>query len=53
MGRYFHSNDKICDETIASPLKIIFDTTLNSGSYPDKLKRANVVPVHETESKNI
>ena len=44
---------KICDETIALPLKIIFDTALKSGSYPDKWKRANVVPVHKKESKNI
>ena len=41
---------KICDETIALPLKIIFDTALKSGSYPDKWKRANVVPVHKKES---
>ena len=38
---------KMFDETIALPLKIIFDTALKSGSYPDKLKRANVVPVHK------
>ena len=44
---------KICDETIALPLKIIFDTALKSGSYPDKWKRANVVPVHKKESKNM
>ena len=44
---------KICDETIALPLKIIFDTALKSGSYPNKWKRANVVPVHKKESKNI
>ena len=44
---------KICDETIALLLKIIFDTALKSGSYPDKWKRANVVPVHKKESKNI
>ena len=44
---------KICDETIALPLKIIFDTALQSGSYPDKWKRTNVVPVHKKERKNI
>ena len=36
-----------------SPLKIIFDTAFKSGIYPDKWKRANVVPVHKKESKNI
>ena len=44
---------KMCDELIAPPLKIIFDTALKSGIYPDKWKRANVVPVHKKESKNI
>ena len=44
---------KICDETISLPLKIIFDTAFKSGSFPDKLKRANVVPVHKKGSKNI
>ena len=41
------------DETIALPLKIIFDTALKSGSYSDKWKIENVVPVHKEESKNI
>ena len=27
---------KICDESIASPLKIIFDTALKSGIFPEK-----------------
>ena len=44
---------KMCDESITPPLKIIFDTALKSGIYPDKWKRANVVPVHKKESKNI
>ena len=42
---------KMCDESITPPLKIIFDTALKSGIYPDKWKRANVVPVHKKESK--
>ena len=44
---------KICDETIALQLKIIFDTVFKSGSYPDKWKRANVVTVHKKGNKNI
>ena len=44
---------KICDESIASPLKIIFDTAIKSGIYPEKWKKANVVPVHKKENKNI
>ena len=43
----------MCDESITPPLKIIFDTALKSGIYPDKWKRANAVPVHKKESKNI
>ena len=43
----------MCDELIAPPLKIIFDTALKSGTYPDKWKRTNVVPVHKKGSKNI
>ena len=42
---------KICDKIIALPLKIIFDTAL--GSFPDKWKIANVVPVHKKNTKNI
>ena len=33
---------KMCDESIAYPLKIIFETALKSGIYPDKWKKANV-----------
>ena len=44
---------KISDETISLPLKIIFETAFKSGSFPDKWKRANVVPVHKKGSKNI
>ena len=44
---------KMCDESIAYPLKIIFETALKCGIYPDKRKKANVVPVHKKESKNI
>ena len=44
---------KMCDELIAPPLKIIFDTALKYGIYPDKWKRANVVPVNKKERKNI
>ena len=44
---------KICDESIAYPLKIIFETALKCGIYPDKWKKGNIVPVHKKESKNI
>ena len=44
---------KMCDESIAYPLKIIFETAVKSGIYPEKWKKANVVPVHKKESKNM
>ena len=37
----------ICDESIAYPLKIIFETASKSGIFP------NIVPMHKKESKNI
>ena len=43
---------KMCGES-GYPLKIIFETALKSGIYPDKWKKANVVPVHKKESKNM
>ena len=43
---------KICDEAIVLPLLIIFKTALQSGIYPNKWKRANVVPVHKKDSKH-
>ena len=44
---------KICDDSIALPLKMIFDTALKSGCYPEKWKKANGIPVHKKDSKNI
>ena len=32
---------------------MIFDTALKSGSYPDKWKKADVIPVHRKGSKYI
>ena len=44
---------KICDESIVIPLKLIFESALKFGVYPDKWKKANVIPVHKKESKNL
>ena len=44
---------KICDEAIVLPLLIIFKTALQSGIYPSKWKKANVVPVHKKNIVNI
>ena len=44
---------KICDQVLVPPLMIIFKNVLHSGKYPDQWKKANVVPVHKKESKNL
>ena len=35
------------------PLKIIFDKSLKNGVFPEIWKRANLVPVHKKENKNL
>ena len=44
---------KICDDFIGLPLKIIFEKALNAGQFPDKWKKANVIPTHKKADKNI
>ena len=44
---------KMCDQSIVFPLKLIFESALKFGVYPDKWKKPNVVPVHKKESKFI
>ena len=43
----------ICDETIAVPLKIIFESILSTGIYPELWKSANVSPIHKKNDKQI
>ena len=42
---------QICDSSIAKPLSIIFGKILNSGIFPDNLKKSNIVPVHKKGNK--
>ena len=44
---------KICNESITIPLKIIFEESLKNGVFPEIWKRANAVPVHKKEDKNL
>ena len=44
---------QICGESIALPLKLIFETALKEKKFPDIWKIANVVPVHKKEEKNL
>ena len=42
---------KMCSESITLPLKIVFQKSLKKGNFPEKLKKANLVPVHKGEDK--
>ena len=44
---------KLCEESIVIPLKIILDESLKCGVFPEIWKKANVVPVHKKEDKNL
>ena len=41
----------LCGDTVALPLKIIFNNILTTGVYPDIWKKANVTPVHKKGDK--
>ena len=43
---------KICDDSIALPLQIIFEKAFSSGTFPQNWKKANVIPVHKKSDKN-
>ena len=44
---------KICDDSIYKPLKLIFQSCLESGKFPSEWKKANVVPIHKKGDKQI
>ena len=44
---------KICDKSITRPLYIIFKSCLNAGYFPKAWKKANVIPLHKKNNKNI
>ena len=44
---------KICDSSIVKPLSIIFKNCLQSGSFPNNWKKANVVPIHKKDGKQL
>ena len=43
----------LCGKSIDYPLKLIFEASLQGGEFPDYWKKANLVPVHKKESKNL
>ena len=44
---------KICDDSICKPLKLIFQSCLESGKFPSEWKKANVVPIHKKDDRQI
>ena len=44
---------KICDHSIVRPLCLIYERCIESGQYPQAWKRANVLPVHKKESRQL
>ena len=44
---------KVCDSALVVPLKITFMSCLRDGTFPNIWKRANVVPVHKKNEKNV
>ena len=44
---------KLCGKTIAIPLRLIFQSMLEEGVFPDDWKQSNVVPIHKRDSKNL
>ena len=38
---------KICDDSTCKPLKLIFQSCLESGKFPSECKKTNVVPIHK------
>ena len=44
---------KLCGRSIVYPLKLIFKASPQGGEFPDYWKKANVVPVHKKQSKNL
>ena len=44
---------KICGESIHKPLESIFRASLNDGRFSSEWKKANVVPIHKKDDKQI
>ena len=44
---------KICYDSICKPLKLIFQFYLETGKFPSKWKKANLVPIHKRGDKQI
>ena len=43
----------MCDKTLVYLLKLIFKASIQESVFPDCWKKANVVPIHIKETKNL
>ena len=43
----------ICDNSLVTPLKLIFETCKVKGTFPESWKRAHVVPIYTKSEKNL
>ena len=44
---------KLCGKSITYPLKLIFEASLQEGTFPSCWEKANVVPEHKKEDKSL
>ena len=44
---------KICGLAVVEPLSLIYEKCLESGKYPSLWKKANVLPIHKKESRQL
>ena len=45
--------NKMCNESIVFPFQLIHESVLKFDVYFDKRQKANIIPVHKKESKNL
>ena len=44
---------QICGDSIIPPLTLLFESSIQSGNFPDSWKKGNITPVHKKQSKNL
>ena len=44
---------KICDDAVLLPLRLIFESCMTQGVFPQVWEQANVVPIHKKNSKSL
>ena len=44
---------KTCDDALLLPLRLIFESCMTQGVFPQVWKQANVVPIHKKNSKSL